>query len=186
MPTILTHAFVSAAFGQVGKPEWRREPRFWIAAAICAMLPDIDVIGFSFGIRYGDLLGHRGLTHSLAFAAVTALFATIIIGRGMPKKWLMWLLLFIITASHGALDAMTNGGVGVAFLSPYDTHRYFLPWRPIRVSPIGIEGFFTERGVNVIKSEFVWVWLTTIALMAIIWLARRPLVKSARRGAERR
>ena len=32
------------------------------------MLPDLDVIGFFFGVRYDDMLGHRGITHSLAFA----------------------------------------------------------------------------------------------------------------------
>src|SRR4051794_39956246 len=33
-------------------------------------LPDIDAIGFFSGVEYGSRLGHRGLTHSFAFAAV--------------------------------------------------------------------------------------------------------------------
>ena len=28
--------------------------RVWIAGAICSVIPDIDVIGFRFGIHYGD------------------------------------------------------------------------------------------------------------------------------------
>ena len=33
-----------------------------------SLLPDADVIGFRFGIRYADAWGHRGATHSLLFA----------------------------------------------------------------------------------------------------------------------
>src|SRR6202043_386576 len=37
--------------------------RVWVVGAVCSMIPDLDVIGFRFGIRYGDFLGHRGFTH---------------------------------------------------------------------------------------------------------------------------
>lgn len=37
-----------------------------------------------------------------------------------------------------ALLRLTDGGLGVAFFSPFDNKRYFLPWRPIRVSPISV------------------------------------------------
>jgi membrane-bound metal-dependent hydrolase YbcI (DUF457 family) len=36
---------------------------FWSAVSL---LPDLDVIGFSFGVRYANPWGHRGATHSLA------------------------------------------------------------------------------------------------------------------------
>ena len=49
--------------------------RFWMLSAFCAVVPDVDVLGFAFGIHYGDMLGHRGLTHSLAFAFVLAVVA---------------------------------------------------------------------------------------------------------------
>jgi inner membrane protein len=52
--------------------------RVWIAGALCSVLPDIDVIGFHFGIRYGDFWGHRGFTHSLLFAAILAAFVAIL------------------------------------------------------------------------------------------------------------
>jgi len=44
---------------------------------------------------------------------------------------------------------MTDGGMGVAFFSPFDTTRYFLPWRPILVSPISVMRFLSERGLAV-------------------------------------
>jgi inner membrane protein len=46
--------------------------RVWVAGAVCSVLPDFDVVGFRFGIRYADFWGHRGFTHSLIFAALLA------------------------------------------------------------------------------------------------------------------
>ena len=85
------------------------------------MLPDIDVVGFQFGIRYGDFWGHRGFTHSLLFASILATLA-LVVGfphalSGLNRAWL-WLYFFVAAASHGFLYAMTNGGLGVAFFSP--------------------------------------------------------------------
>lgn len=34
---------------------------------VCSMIPDLDVIGLAFGVRYGDPWGHRGMTHSIFF-----------------------------------------------------------------------------------------------------------------------
>jgi len=79
----------------------------------------------------------------------------------------------LATASRGFLDAMTDGGLGVAFFSPFDNHRYFFPWRPIRVSPIGIGRFFSPRGLDVLQSELLWIWLPAGLLALLVWLWRR-------------
>src|SRR5678815_3579050 len=63
-----------------------------------------------------------------------------------------------VTASHGLLDALTNGGRGIGFFAPFSNHRYFFPWRPIQVSPIGV-GFFSPRGLRVLASEAGWIWV---------------------------
>jgi inner membrane protein len=63
------------------------------------------------------------------------------------------------------LDAMTDGGLGVAFFSPFENSRYFLPWTPLQVSPIG-RGFFSGEGVEVLLNEALWVGLPCIALLA--------------------
>jgi membrane-bound metal-dependent hydrolase YbcI (DUF457 family) len=60
-----------------------------------------------------------------------------------------------VTASHGVLDAMTDGGLGIAFFAPFDNTRYFFPFRPVKVSPIGLS-FFSARGLDVIWSELLW------------------------------
>lgn len=68
----------------------------------------------------------------------------------------------LCTASHSVLDAMTSGGLGVAFFSPFNDARYFFPWRPIKVSPIGVENFFSEWGKKVILSELIWIGIPSL------------------------
>jgi len=85
----------------------------------------------------------------------------------------MWIYFFLATASHGLLDAMTDGGLGVAFFAPFDNRRYFLPWTPIRVSPIGIGRFSSSRGYAVLQSELLWIWVPAGALIGSTLLLRR-------------
>jgi inner membrane protein len=171
MASLLTHALVGAALGQAASPQLRKRPAFWVVAVVCSILPDVDVIGFQFGIRYGDLWGHRGMTHSLPFAAVLAASLALGMERKAVERWKLASLLFLITASHGVLDAMTNGGLGVAFFSPFDQDRYFFPWRPLRVSPIGTGVFFSSRGVQVLWSER-WVWASALLVSALVPVLR--------------
>ncbi len=175
MASVFSHAVaalgIGACFYRPGTPK-----RVWIVGAACAVIPDFDVIGFRFGIRYGDFWGHRGFTHSLLFAALIAStvmligFRQVLPGLG---RFSMWIYFFLATASHGFLDAMTDGGLGVSFFAPFDNHRYFLPWAPIRVSPIGVGRFFTDRGFAVLQSELVWVWLPSALLAISAWVIRR-------------
>lgn len=113
------------------------------------------------------------MTHSLLFAAVIAIIMGFRFAPARAERWKLILLLFVITASHGVLDAMTNGGLGVAFFSPFDPHRYFFPWTPIQVSPIGASGFFSTRGMDVVLSEIIWVWGPAVVLGVFIWIVRR-------------
>jgi len=83
----------------------------------------------------------------------------------------------VVSVSHGIFDAMTTGGLGIAFFSPFSNVRYFFPWRPIRVSPIGISHFFSQWGVEVIRSEVVWMWLPSIVVLLVV-IGARKLLKS--------
>lgn len=168
MASLITHAVVGAAIGAVGKVEWRKDWSYWLALVGGATLPDIDSIGFHMGVPYGALWGHRGLTHSLLFAAVVAGITAIWLRNRLGDSWQLALLVFVAIASHGLLDAATNGGLGVAFFSPFDAHRYFLPWRPVLVSPIGINRFFTLRGLRILQSEIVWIWFPAFALLVTV------------------
>ena len=175
MPTVFSHAIVGAAIAGIG-PRPLLRVRLFVAAALCAVLPDADVIGLSFGVPWGHVLGHRGITHSLAFAAALAGLVVVLAfgGRGWAgRRGAVWLVLFLATASHGVLDALTDGGSGIAFFAPFDETRYFFPWQPIRVSPISLDRFLSERGLRVLQSEMLWVWLPVTALVAIVTVVRR-------------
>ena len=70
---------------------------------------------------------------------------------------------------------MTNGGLGVAFFSPFDRTRYFFSWRPLEVSPISLTRFFSEWGGAVLRSEWRYVWLPLGSLWFCVWTGRRFL-----------
>jgi inner membrane protein len=126
-----------------------------------AALPDIDVIGFRFGIQYEDLLGHRGLSHSLAVAAAAgglAIWTWWRQGAGPMPARIVWVYLAVAIASHGLLDMLTDGGLGIALGAPVDNTRYFFPFRPIAVAPIGLRGLLSPGMGRVIITELVWVW----------------------------
>jgi inner membrane protein len=168
MATVITHALTAAGAGLAGFRE-RFPWRVYEIAAICAIFPDIDVLAFACGIPYEHPLGHRGLTHSLAFALPVGIIGAWVAIRVYPelvaKRRALAVYYALVTASHGLMDAMTNGGLGVAFFAPFWNERYFLPWTPIEVSPIG-RYFFSRRGVEVLLNEALWIWLP-VALVGL-------------------
>ena len=181
MASALSHAIVAVTMGK----SFRNKELRWrelVLGAFCSVLPDLDVIGFLFGIEYGDLWGHRGLTHSVLFAALLAGILVALWYRGKPAiaRTGLFLYFFLCTASHGVLDAMTDGGLGVAFFSPFDTTRYFFPVRPVLVSPIGINEFFNVYGVRVLASEAAWIWLPSLALFMLLRAIQRVLGAKSR------
>ena len=172
MPSAFSHAIVAAAIGKVVQPKqtpwW-----YWALGVAVSAAPDLDVIGFHFGVRYGDVMGHRGFTHSLFFAALLAGIVTMAFaGQSQISYSRLFLYLFLATASHGLLDAMTNGGLGVAFFSPFTNARFFFPFRPIAVSPIGVGRFFSPKGSAVIRSEAMWLWLPSVGIFVVFAIAR--------------
>jgi inner membrane protein len=161
MATLPTHALVGCALVRL----WPGEQKGWplyVAAAAGALLPDLDVIGMRMGIAYEGLFGHRGLSHGLFFAGGVG--AAVALGARSKR---IGLLLALVIATHGVLDAMTDGGEGVAFLSPFSNERWFLPWRPLQVSPITLTEFFRYGGVAVLESELVAVWAPVLVLLAL-------------------
>lgn len=181
MASAITHAVVgfAAAVAYAGTPTPRR---LWLLAAGVSVLPDADVIGFPLGVRYASLLGHRGLSHSLAFAAALGAIVTTLAYRdlrfGSRAWWGRSAFFAAVTASHGALDALTNGGLGVAFFSPFELKRYFFPLRPIVVSPVDVRRFAGEWAARILASEIRWVWVPAVALMLAALLLRRARAKT--------
>jgi inner membrane protein len=165
MPTILTHAAVPLAIG-LGLGEKRVSRRLLVAGVVASMLPDVDTIGFHFGVPYGSRFGHRGFTHSLAFAAVMATAAALSSKGLRTTVGKAFAFVFVAGASHGLLDTLTTGGRGVALLWPFTAQRFFAPWRVIRVSPIGVERFVHGS---------VWVPMRVIYLVLRLGRSARGL-----------
>ena len=172
MPTIFSHAVFASAIGSAFQST-NLPARFWVLTSICAMVPDLDVIAFVFRIDYQSMFGHRGITHSLAFAILAGLVVPALFFTAVEvSRWKLTAYFAAVTFSHPLLDMLTNGGLGVALLAPFSNERFFFPWRPIEVSPIGV-GFFSHRGLNVIASEILWIWVPSILIVGVSWLVRR-------------
>jgi len=133
----------------------RRPPPLAMAAwSALSLLPDADVVGFSLGVRYADPFGHRGATHSFAFAAVGTLVGLAVARRFKTPIARTVLFASIVLATHPLLDTLTDGGLGCALFWPFDLTRYFAPWRPIQVAPIGL-AFLSPYGLMVALSELI-------------------------------
>jgi inner membrane protein len=179
MASVFSHAAVALAIGNLSISR-SMPPRFWWLSILCAVLPDADVLSFVFGVDYGSLFGHRGFTDSLIFALILSLVIVQMWFNGVRVWSRMWCVLiahfFLVTTSHGMLDAMTDGGLGVAFFAPFDQSRYFFPWRPVRVSPIGIAPFFSGYGLDVLISEVVWIWVPVGLSLLTAQILRRKVL----------
>ena len=128
------------------------------------MLPDLDVLAFRFGVAYSDAAGHRGVTHSLVFALLLGVLAACL-ASSLRCAWrTAFAFVFVSAASHGLLDMLTNGGMGVALWWPLSDERFFFPWHPVEASPLSLRRVFSARGATVLGSEVLWVWLPAMAL----------------------
>jgi inner membrane protein len=139
------------------------------------MLPDVDVLAFRFGIAYGDAFGHRGATHSLTFALLLGVVALALARHVDATRGRAFLFVAACAASHGLLDMFTNGGRGIALWWPFSNERLFFPWRVIEVSPLSLRGLAGERGLHVLQSELLWVWLpaAVLCVLLVLWRRRR-------------
>ena len=173
MATPLSHLAVPLALGAALGGDLV-PPALLILALACAVLPDVDALGLWLGIPYDHPCGHRGLTHSLPFAAALAGAGALFAPTLGAEPFAAFLVLFVSAASHGMLDALTNGGLGIAFFAPFVQRRYFLPWRVIEVSPLRPSELFSWRGLRVLHSEMRWVWVPCLGV-ALAGLALRGI-----------
>ena len=175
MVSVFSHAVAAVALGATF-PRSALPRRAWIVGALAAAAPDLDYFLHVAGVPYSSPYGHRGFTHSLTFALVLGA----VVALAVPRRWpgsraTLLTYVALATASHGVLDAMTDGGHGIAFFWPLSDQRWFLPWRPLGAAPLSIRGFFTAHGLDVMAGELVAVWLpaAVVALVGLAWHAAR-------------
>ena len=163
MPTILTHPAVPLAIG-LGLGSKIIPKRLLVAGVVASILPDLDVLAYQFGIPYTSVYSHRGFTHSIEVALSIAILAAFAARHLKATATSAFLFIFAAVLSHGVLDSFTNGGSAIAFLWPFSNERFFAPYQVIEVSPIGIAPLFSARGVRVLASELLWVWMPAVII----------------------
>lgn len=170
MPSAFGHAAASLLFGNLYKIKSKIPLGLLLTGVFCSILPDIDVLAFKFGIPYESTWGHRGITHSFLFAFLWAWLLSFFFKQ---KQILSFSFLFFCTVSHTLLDAVTTGGLGVAFFAPFNNTRYFLPWQFIKVSPLGLKNFISIKGINVLKSEFIFIGIPVIMSYILLFINKQ-------------
>jgi hypothetical protein len=112
MPSMVSHPAVPLVLVPL-LPQALRSPSIIFRGVVCSVLPDLDVVGFWFGVPYGHLVGHRGLSHSVAFAVFLSSACLVwllpIEAEVQASRIMLLGFLFLSTVSHGILDALTRG-----------------------------------------------------------------------------
>jgi inner membrane protein len=173
LPTVFTHPVIPVVIASVAGTKFV-SGRLLLTGVIASVLPDADVIVLKFGVPYGHVMGHRGFSHSITFAMMIGFIGMLFAHKLNANRTVAFFFLFLSALSHGVLDALTAGGLGVAFFSPFSDERFFFAWRPIRVSPLELERFLNLRGWRVFLSELLWVWLPALSL-GVLWKKLRWL-----------
>ncbi len=174
MASAFSHIAVPMALRMAAGPK-KISNRLLIWGLLLSAAPDLDSIAFRFGIPYESQWGHRGFTHSILFAVVVATISVLFARTLKSSRMSVFVFSFLAMISHAVLDAMTTGGLGVAFFWPINDQRYFFPWRVIEVSPISVTRFFSERGLSVLRSELVYIWIPALIFGIMGMLARKSI-----------
>ena len=168
------HVLVGAAAARFSRKGQRTIWHPFSAAVVwsgLSLLPDADVVGFRLGVHYEDLWGHRGATHSFAFAIAVSLVAFVFATLARFDARRTAHLVLAVVVSHPLLDTLTDGGLGCALLYPFSNERFFAPWTPLPVAPIG-RAFLSTEGMRVAAVEILA--LSPLLLYALWPLLRRP------------
>jgi inner membrane protein len=86
MPTAVTHALAGLAVGELLAPGPMPWPYHAVTLGL-GLLPDLDVLAFSFGIPYGSRFGHRGFSHSLLCGVVVGLAVALPAAHLLEATW---------------------------------------------------------------------------------------------------
>lgn len=165
----LGHVAVGMAAARAATAPGKSPVALMIGLSLLSLLPDADVIGFRFGVAYADAFGHRGASHSLLFAVVVGVACGSVIPFGGLSRARRVALCVLVLCTHGLLDTLTDGGLGAALGWPWSLHRFFAPWRPIPVAPIG-RRLLSVWGARVMATELV---LFLPLLLYALWPRRR-------------
>ncbi len=172
MASAFGHAAAAFGFSRLGIYKVANWKLLWFGIFL-SILPDFDSVGFLLGVPYDSFWGHRGFTHSIVFAFLASGAFSVMVRFEPNNRWRSLFFLFLSCVSHSLLDALTTGGLGVAFFSPFNNGRYFFPFRPIKVSPISVGKFFEGKGFEVLQSEVIWIGFPVFIVVLVGYLLKK-------------
>ena len=133
----VTHVALGAVVAHTAAHR-RLGTRVLVVGAAAGALPDIDTFLSLSGDYFDELTLHRGITHSLFFAAVVGPLLGYAVwrlekhgGTGRLRVWIVALTLALL--SHPLLDATTS--YGVQLLQPFSDARFAVWAMPI-IDPV--------------------------------------------------
>ena len=164
MPTPVSHAAVGYAIASWARADTETR-RLGIVAAACAALPDID---WPWNVATTSLFSHRAITHSLLFAALSAVLATCLCFTRSQRSTngrTILLILGLAALSHACLDALSSYSYGIEFFAPFWRQRFRFVWTPLG-DPSG-----TLAGQ--LRQELFVVFLPAVVLATVgLWVRR--------------
>lgn len=129
----VTHAVLGATVAQAG---YRRRlgRRALAIAAAAAMLPDADIVVGWLAGPFANWQHHRGLTHSVFFAAIAGPLLGWLAGLADRERRRLWMGLFTaVFLTHPLIDVVTH--YGTQLLAPLTATRFAIPAMPI-IDPV--------------------------------------------------
>ena len=161
-------------------PQQRR--RFYVLAALTSLLPDLDVVVFML-FRPLEMTPHRGASHSLLFAALSALLLTFLCARFFSlARGRLFACIFAAYGSHLMLDYLMGSGPGVLFFWPFSAQEYLAP---VQLVPTAYYGLSAEAFLAIVLAPATYMGIA-LELMIFVpllylstaktWLQSAPLL----------
>ncbi len=190
MASLFTHVAVPLiARRAVSIPE-NLERRLDVIAVLVSIWPDLDYATLPFEVRPSDVLGHRGLTHSLFVAIAVGLVAFLLFPKPARKR--IAALLVLVALSHPIIDALTAGDLGVALFWPITRARFVFPFSLVATCPVGLDEWLGYWGLVTIANEALYIVMplalavgfarlperrTRLAIYAAVWIVALFLLR---------
>ncbi|HRI79956.1 MAG TPA: metal-dependent hydrolase [Cyclobacteriaceae bacterium] len=164
----LTHIVLGVALGEVtGRRQIGKSA--WVLGAVAQTIPDFDFFAFLWTTTTGDLIAHRGITHSFAFMLITSPWLAWMARRWRPAldySFFHWLAFFGLQLTvHDFIDAFNAYGTG--WFEPFSHtrisfHALFVADPLFTLGPlIGCVAIFLFGGDDSKRKKLVWsgiVW----------------------------
>ena len=148
-------------------PEQRR--KFYVLAALVSLLPDLDVVIFIL-FRPLNMTPHRGASHSLLFAAFSAMLVTFLCARFFSLTRLrLFSCVFAAYCSHLILDYLMGSGPEILFFWPFSDLGYL---SPVQVVPTAFYGLSVNgfRDIILSRATYIGVALELVILVPLFYL----------------